>query len=160
MIVDLHYRRMGPEGATPVVILHGLFGTSDNWGSIGKELAEPATPGAHAFDVLLVDLRDHGRSPHTAATSYPLMAADVHALVERLGLNDVVLVGHSMGGKAAMVFAQRWPRLLHQLVIVDISPKEHANNHDHIVEALLTARPLTNKTHAQGGGTAHLAARL
>lgn len=137
--VDLHYRRLGPEGAPPVVILHGLFGTSDNWGSIGKELGEPTTAGAPALDVLLVDLRDHGRSPHTEATSYPLMAADVHALVSRLGLKDIVLVGHSMGGKAAMVFAQRWPELLKHLVVIDISPKEHANNHAHIIHALRTA---------------------
>jgi esterase len=158
MIVDLHYRRMGPEGATPLVVLHGLFGTSDNWGSIGKELAEPTDATAQAFDVVLVDLRDHGRSPHTAATSYPLMAADVHALIERLGLRDVVLVGHSMGGKTAMVLAQRWPELLRQLVVVDISPKEHANNHGHIIEALLTADLSPGRTRKEV--EQHVAARV
>lgn len=137
--VLLHHRRMGPPGATPVVILHGLFGSSDNWGSIGKELAEPTVPGAAPLDVLLVDLRDHGRSPHTTAISYPLMAADVHALITGLGLGPVVLVGHSMGGKTAMLFAQRWPELLKHLVVIDISPKEHANNHAHIIHALRTA---------------------
>lgn len=136
--VELHLRRLGPPGATPVVILHGLFGSSDNWGSIGKELAEPTDDHA-PLDVLLVDLRDHGRSPHTTATSYPLMAADVHALVTGLGLKDIVLVGHSMGGKAAMVFAQRWPELIKQLIVIDISPKEHENNHAHIIHALRTA---------------------
>jgi len=139
MSVELHYRRLGPQGATPIVILHGLFGTSDNWGSVGRELAEPTDPAAVAFDVLLVDLRDHGRSPHTDAISYPLMAADVHALVTSLGLRDIILVGHSMGGKTAMVFAQEWPELLQHLVVVDISPKEHANNHGHIIDAMLTA---------------------
>lgn len=139
MTVDLHYRRQGREGATPVVVLHGLFGASDNWGSIGRELAEPTTPGAQPYDVLLVDLRDHGRSPHTDATGYPVMAADVHALVRKLGLRDIVLVGHSMGGKTAMAFAQRWPELLKHLVVVDISPREHANDHGHIIEALRTA---------------------
>ncbi|MBL7981561.1 MAG: alpha/beta fold hydrolase [Flavobacteriales bacterium] len=139
MTVDLHYRRLGPEGATPIVVLHGLFGTSDNWGSIGRELCEPSEAGRPAFDVILVDLRDHGRSPHTEATSYDLMAADVHALTERLGLRDIILVGHSMGGKAAMVFAQYWPQLVKHLVVIDISPKEHANNHGHIIDALLTA---------------------
>ena len=158
MTVDLHYRRMGPEGATPLVVLHGLFGTSDNWGTVGKELAEPGTPDQPAFDVLLVDLRDHGRSPHTASTSYPLMAADVHALIERLGLRDVVLVGHSMGGKTAMVFAQRWPELLRHLVVVDISPREHANNHGHIIEALLTADLSPGRTRKEV--EAHIAARV
>lgn len=158
MTVDLHYRRLGPEGAQPVVVLHGLFGTSDNWGSVGKELAEPTVPGATACDVLLVDLRDHGRSPHSHATSYPLMAADVHALIERLGLHDVVLVGHSMGGKTAMVFAQHWPQLLRQLVVVDISPKEHANNHGHIIEALLTTDLAPGRTRKEV--EAHIAARV
>lgn len=137
--VDLFYRRLGQEGATPVIILHGLFGTSDNWGTVGRELAEPTDSDAHPLDVFLVDLRDHGRSPHTDAISYPLMAADVHALVEQLGLRDVVLVGHSMGGKTAMAFAQRWPQLVKKLVVIDIGPREHANNQAHIVEALRTA---------------------
>lgn len=137
--VPLHYRRLGTVGATPVVILHGLFGTSDNWGSVGKELGEPSTADAPAFDVFLVDLRDHGRSPHTDGTSYPIMAADVHAMITELGLKDVVLVGHSMGGKVAMVFAQQWPQLLQRLIVVDISPREHENNHAHIIEAMLTA---------------------
>lgn len=139
MIVDLHYRRLGQEGATPVVILHGLFGASDNWGSVGRELAEPTAPDAPPCDVFLVDLRDHGRSPHTERTGYPIMAADVHAMVEQLGLKDIVLVGHSMGGKAAMAFAQRWPELLKELIVVDISPREHENNHGYIIEALRTA---------------------
>ncbi len=137
--VDLFYRRQGVEGATPVVILHGLFGTSDNWGSIGRELAEPTDAAAPPVDVFLVDLRDHGRSPHTDAISYPLMAADVHALLVKLGLRDVVLVGHSMGGKTAMSFAQQWPELLKQLIVIDIGPAEHQNNQAHIVEALRTA---------------------
>lgn len=147
--VDLFYRRLGTVGATPVVILHGLFGTSDNWGSIGKELGEPTTPEAPALDVLLVDLRDHGRSPHTEAISYPLMAADVHALVTDLGLKDIVLVGHSMGGKTAMSFAQRWPELLKKLIVVDISPREHQNNQAHIVQALRAADLSQGRTRKQ-----------
>ncbi|MBK6774733.1 MAG: alpha/beta fold hydrolase [Flavobacteriales bacterium] len=137
-IAALHYRRLGEgAGRTPVVILHGLFGSSDNWGSIGTELSKD-------FDVLLVDQRDHGRSPHTTHISYPNMAGDVHALIVALGLNNVVLVGHSMGGKTAMVFAQRWPDLLKHLVVLDISPREHEDNHAHIVDALRTADLSTN----------------
>lgn len=137
--VGLYYRRLGPEGAQPVVILHGLFGSSDNWGTIGKELGAPSEPGIKPMDVLLVDLRDHGRSQHATETSYPLMAADVHALVSGLGLKDIILVGHSMGGKTAMEFTQRWPELLKFLIVVDISPKEHAHTQQYIVDALLTA---------------------
>ncbi|WKZ65215.1 MAG: alpha/beta fold hydrolase [Flavobacteriales bacterium] len=156
--VDLHYRRLGAPGSVPVVILHGLFGTSDNWGSIGKELSEPTVPGVPALDVVLVDLRDHGRSPHTDTTSYGLMAADVHALVQRLGLQGIVLVGHSMGGKAAMVFAQRWPGLLRHLVVIDISPKEHANNHAHIIHALRTADLSSGRSRKEV--EAHIAAHV
>lgn len=139
MNVELHYRRSGPEGAPTVLILHGLFGTLDNWGSIGRELSEPTEPGTPALDVVLVDLRDHGRSPHTTTITYELMARDVHQLMERLDLHDVILVGHSMGGKAAMVMAQHWPERIRSLIIVDISPKEHENSHGHIIDALRTA---------------------
>ena len=156
--VDLHYRRLGPTGAAPVVILHGLFGTSDNWGSVGKELAEPTDAGAPVFDVFLVDLRDHGRSPHTQATSYPIMAADVHALVVSLGLADITLVGHSMGGKVAMVFAQQWPQMLKRLVVVDISPREHENNHAHIIEAFVTTDLSPGRTRKEV--EAHIASRV
>ena len=156
--VDLHYRRLGPTGAPAVVILHGLFGTSDNWGSVGKELAEPTDAGAPVFDVFLVDLRDHGRSPHTQATSYPIMAADVHALVVSLGLADITLVGHSMGGKVAMVFAQQWPQMLKRLVVVDISPREHENNHAHIIEAFVTTDLSPGRTRKEV--EAHIASRV
>lgn len=156
--VELHYRRLGQAGGSPVVILHGLFGTSDNWGSVGKELAEPTDPAASPFDVFLVDLRDHGRSPHTNGTSYPIMAADVHALVTSLGLAHITLVGHSMGGKVAMVFAQQWPQLLERLVVVDISPREHENNHGHIIEAFTTTDLSPGRTRKEV--EAHIASRV
>ncbi len=137
--VDLYYRRLGPQGAKPVVILHGLFGSGDNWGSIGKELAEPSDPNAEAFDVVLADLRDHGRSPHTDRIDYPTMAGDVHQLMEKLQLKDVTLVGHSMGGKTAMIVAQKWPDLLSRLIVVDMGPKENRSTQDTILEAMHTA---------------------
>ncbi|MCC6840565.1 MAG: alpha/beta fold hydrolase [Flavobacteriales bacterium] len=140
MTVDLFHRREG--AGTPVVVLHGLYGSSDNFGSIGRTLS------AH-YDVVLVDERDHGRSPHTSRITYPLMAEDVHALFLRLGLKDVVLVGHSMGGKTAMSFAQRWPELLKHLVVIDIGPRAYAiGDHGPIVEALATS-DLPNKTSRQ-----------
>jgi len=137
MSVGLYHRRSG-SGA-PIVILHGLFGSSDNWGSIGKELAG-------SYDVTLVDQRDHGRSPHTDRVTYPLMAEDVHALVTDLGMRDIVLVGHSMGAKTAMYFAHRWPGLVRQLVSVDMGPREYPlSNQAPIIEALLTS-DVANKT--------------
>lgn len=133
MSVDLFFRREGT--GRPVVILHGLFGSSDNFGTIGRTLAPE-------FDMVLVDERDHGRSPHTDRITYPLMAEDVHALVTGLGLRDIVLVGHSMGGKTAMTFAQRWPELLKHLVVIDIGPREYAiGEHAAIIAALATSDP-------------------
>jgi esterase len=137
MSVDLFYRRAGQD--TPIVILHGLFGSCDNWGTIGKALSAD-------FDVVLADQRDHGHSPHTDRITYPLMADDVHALVTKLGLKDIILVGHSMGGKTAMAFAQRYPGLLRHLLLIDIGPREYpVSNQAPIIEALLTS-DLASKT--------------
>jgi esterase len=131
MSVELFHRRSG--NGPSIVLLHGLFGSSDNWGTVARDLTND-------FDVTLVDLRDHGRSPHTALTDYPLMAEDVHALFQKLELKQAVLAGHSMGGKTAMVFAQRWPELLKHLVVVDIGPRAYPiGDHATIMEALLTS---------------------
>ena len=145
--VELHFRRLG-SGA-PVIILHGLFGSGDNWGTVGNLLSTRS-------EIFLVDQRDHGRSPHTDRITYGLMADDVKALVGQLGLRDVVLVGHSMGGKTAMHFAQRYPDLVKQLVVVDMGPREYsADNHANILTALLTS-DLPGKR-SRGEVEAHLA---
>lgn len=151
--VALHHRRLGPIDAPAVVILHGLFGSGDNWGTVARELAEPAE-GSPPLHVVVADLRDHGRSPHTDAVTYPLMAADVHALVDALGLRDIVLVGHSMGGKTAMTFAQRWPHLLKHMVVVDMAPREYPDRHSYIVDALRTTDLSPGRT--RGDVEAHL----
>lgn len=137
MSVPLFHRRMG--AGRPIVILHGLFGSGDNWGTVARQLAE-------TFDVTVVDQRDHGRSPHTDRVTYPLMAEDVHDLIAALGLQDIVLVGHSMGAKTAMYLAQRWPGVVKHLVSVDMGPREYPiSNQAPIIEALLTS-DLAHKT--------------
>jgi pimeloyl-ACP methyl ester carboxylesterase len=137
MSVDLFYRREG--AGHPIVILHGLFGSSDNFGHVGRTLSAD-------HDVILVDERNHGRSPHADHISYPLMAEDMQALFAKLNLKDAVLVGHSMGGKTAMEFAQHYPELLKQLVVIDIGPREYPiGEHAAILEALATSDPY-NKT--------------
>jgi pimeloyl-ACP methyl ester carboxylesterase len=137
--VDLYHRRLG--AGRPVVILHGLLGSSDNWGTVGRDLSS-------SYDVLLVDQRDHGRSPHTDRITYPLMADDVHALITRLGLKDLVMVGHSMGGKTAMFFAQKYPDLVRHQVIVDMGPREYPfSNHERIIQGLqeIDLKPLRSR---------------
>lgn len=107
----------------PVLVLHGLLGQGRNWASLAKPLAARRR-------VLLVDLRNHGRSPHHPAMSYPAMAADLEALLDRLGFARAALVGHSMGGKAAMVFALARPERVARLVVVDVAPVDYGPRPD------------------------------
>lgn len=125
--MKLHYRETG-EGK-PFVILHGLFGNSDNWQTHGKKLSE-------YYRVIMVDLRNHGHSDWSDDFSYELMVTDVKELFDELELRDVILLGHSMGGKAAMIFAQKYPELLDKLIVVDIGIKSYPPHHQHILEAL------------------------
>lgn len=99
----------------PLIILHGLYGSSDNWISIAKMLSE-------YYTVYLPDLRNHGRSPHSELMSYQAMSEDLLELTHQLNLDHFFLAGHSMGGKVAMSFALTWPEKISGLLIVDISP--------------------------------------
>jgi pimeloyl-ACP methyl ester carboxylesterase len=113
------------------VVLHGLFGSLDNWHTVSSALA------AH-FQVLAVDQRNHGRSFHSPEMSYPLMAEDLFEFLERQCLERASLLGHSMGGKTAMEFALRYPARLDNLIVVDIAPRAYSPRHRHILEALLS----------------------
>lgn len=97
------------------MILHGLYGSSDNWASIARKLGR-------YFTVILPDLRNHGLSPHSDRHDYESMSDDILELVNNLKLDHFFLAGHSMGGKTAMKFAVRWPERLDGLLIADISP--------------------------------------
>ncbi|GAA4378205.1 alpha/beta fold hydrolase [Hymenobacter koreensis] len=115
MMLPLHFRELGQ--GRPLVILHGLFGTLDNWQTLARRWSEH-------FRVIVVDLRNHGRSPHANEHTYELMSADVLGLFDQLQLgNDVTLLGHSMGGKVAMRFALDYPERLARLVVLDIAPR-------------------------------------
>src|SRR5919199_2327201 len=99
----------------PVLCLHGLFGAGRNWGGGARALAD-------RFEVVLPDLRNHGASPWSDEVGYPALAADLAALMDELGLGSARIVGHSMGGKAAMVLALTAPQRVERLVVVDIAP--------------------------------------
>ena len=103
------------ESGTPVVVMHGLFGSGRNWMTAARRLAS-------AHRVFAFDLRNHGTSPHTDTMSYPEMADDVRETIESLGVGPVALVGHSMGGKAAMLTALQFPQVVERLVVVDAAP--------------------------------------
>ena len=111
--MDLFYRSFG-EGP-PLIIIHGLYGASDNWLSIGKKLADE-------YEVYLVDQRNHGRSPHAAVHTYDAMRDDLIEFMDRLGLTKATLIGHSMGGKTAMHLAVSNPDRVNALIVLDMSP--------------------------------------
>ena len=125
--MKLHYRELG-EGK-PLIILHGLFGFSDNWQTHGKKLAE-------YFNVFLIDLRNHGHSDWNDDVSYQAMADDVYEFCKEKELEEVLLVGHSMGGKVAMQFAIDHEEILEKLVVVDIGFKEYPMHHQHILAGI------------------------
>ncbi len=114
----------------PIVILHGFLGMGDNWKTFGNKMEE------EGFEVHLLDMRNHGRSPHTDEMNYEAMAGDVLGYCKIKGLEDIVLLGHSMGGKIAMHVANADPDLIEKLIIVDISPKYYAPHHQKILEGL------------------------
>lgn len=125
--MKLYYREMG--SGKPLIILHGLFGFSDNWQTHAKKLAE-------YYRVILVDLRNHGHSDWSNEFSYEIMADDVKELCNDLVLSGIILLGHSMGGKVAINFAQRYGDLLEKLIVVDIGTKEYPLHHDHILKGI------------------------
>jgi esterase len=125
--MKLNHRILG-EGE-PLLILHGLFGSSDNWQTLGKQYAED-------FQVILVDQRDHGHSSHSHDFSYEAMAEDLNELIEELELENVRLLGHSMGGKTCMLYASEHPETVKKMVIADIAPKKYPVHHQEIIAAL------------------------
>lgn len=127
--MELNYKSFG-EGY-PIIILHGLFGTLDNWQTIAKKLAEK-------YSVYIIDQRNHGRSPHDDAFDYGVMADDLQVFMESHWMYEAHIIGHSMGGKTAMQFALNYPDLVNQLVVVDIAPKGYEGGHQTIFEALLS----------------------
>ena len=114
----LFHRDLGGAGKPPLVLLHGMLGSSRNWQTAGSDLA------AH-FHVFAVDLRNHGKSPHADTMSFVEMMRDVLAWLDTQRLERVTLVGHSMGGKVAMLLACRHTERVERLVVVDIAPKDY-----------------------------------
>lgn len=125
--MKLSFRKLGT--GKPLFILHGLFGSSDNWQTLGKKLAEN-------FTVYLIDLRNHGRSPHSAEHTYALMSGDLLELMKDEKLDKVILLGHSMGGKTAIHFAVTYPERVEKMIVVDISPRQYPIVNKDIADAL------------------------
>ncbi|MFY0593189.1 alpha/beta fold hydrolase [Roseivirga sp.] len=122
----LNYKVFG-EGK-PLIILHGLFGSLDNWVTLGKKFGED-------FKVFLVDQRNHGQSFHDSSFSYEVMSEDLCQFMGEMNISSADLIGHSMGGKTVMEFARKYPEKVDKLVVADIGPKSYPVHHTTIIKA-------------------------
>lgn len=149
------YSRIVGNGP-PLIILHGLFGMSDNWLTVGRELAR------HGLTVHIPDLRNHGRSPHTETHRYPEMSDDLLDYFGQQDLQRATIIGHSMGGKVAMIFALLHPEKVEKLVVVDIAPVDYRlpgnSFHRNLIDTLLEID--LNKFHERGAIRLELERRL
>lgn len=130
----------------PLLILHGFLGMSDNWKTMGTLFA------AHGFEVHLLDLRNHGRSFHSPAFSYEVMVQDVYDYCNAYNLEKINILGHSMGGKTAMLFATTYPEKVEKLIVADIAPKFYPQHHQAILGGLnavdFSKKPSRNEVEA------------
>lgn len=124
----LNYMTFGDEKSPPVMIVHGLYGSGKNWGVIAKRLSDQ-------FFVITVDLRNHGDSPWLDTHNYHVMADDLVEVINSLNIKPNI-IGHSMGGKAAMVLALKRPNLVRNLIIADIAPVKYEHDQSQFIEAM------------------------
>ena len=130
--MNLHFRALG--SGPPLVILHGLLGSLDNWVPIAQMVGDQ-------FHVFLLDLRNHGHAPHAEAFGHDEMAEDLKEFLNLQHIDRAHILGHSMGGKVAMRFAQQHPEMVSKLVIVDIAPREYPPRYAGLMDAMLAIDP-------------------
>ncbi len=141
-MLPLNFKTIG-EGK-PLLILHGLFGSLDNWLTHAKTLA-------HNRKVFIIDQRNHGRSPHTDEINYDLLAHDLNDFIRTHQLENVDILGHSMGGKTAMQYAAFYPNQFDKMIIADIAPRFYPVHHEVIIEGLrsLNLKELSTRQEAE-----------
>jgi esterase len=138
--MKLNYKIFG--SGPPLIILHGLFGMLDNWRTIAKMLEDK-------YQCILVDLRNHGRSPHNDEMNYKVMTEDIHELINSLHIDHSAIMGHSMGGKVAMLFSITYPEMVDKLIVVDISPGKYSAHHQLELQAIESIVPGKINTRAE-----------
>ncbi len=140
--MKLNHKEFG--SGPPLLILHGVFGSLDNWVTVGKQLAEN-------FKVILVDARNHGSSPHSDIFDFHSMAEDVRELLDEKSLSEASILGHSMGGKTAMTMSGMYPERIKKLIVVDIAPKYYPPHHEKIFQTFDAVRldTLTSRSEAE-----------
>lgn len=147
--MELFYRKSG--SGEPIVILHGLYGSSDNWMTQAKILSEH-------FEVYLIDQRNHGQSPHADSHTYTDMVNDLHDFLHQQDIKNPILIGHSMGGKVVMRYALEHPNEINKVIVVDIAPKDYSSfsnygkvtsDHEYILQSLQKINLESLKTRKQ-----------
>ncbi len=133
LTMNLFFREYG--NGTPVLIFHGLLGSSGNWHTLSRGVL------SERYHVYAVDLRNHGRSPHSDQFNYSVMVRDVLRLMDEEGIRSAHIIGHSMGAKVAMHFAAKHPDRVRKLILVDLGPGEYGDRHSHILNALSALDP-------------------
>ena len=126
--MKLSFREFG--SGQPLIILHGLFGQSDNWNTLAKRFGE------NGFRVFTIDQRNHGLSPHSDEWTYEVMAEDLQEFITEHQLKDPILLGHSMGGKTVMFFELKYPGVAKKIIVADIAPRAYGAHHDSVLKAL------------------------
>ena len=141
--INLAFEEYGEPTAPALLILHGFFASSRNWRQIAKKLAEYQ-------HIYLLDMRNHGKSAHDAIMDYPSMAADIELFLDKQQLAQANILGHSMGGKAAMWLALSRPELINHLIVADIAPVSYRHSFANLIQALklLPLEQLTNRKQA------------
>ena len=140
--VTLHSRIIGESVSPKLIILHGLLGSGDNWQTLAKRYSKN-------FQVHLVDARNHGRSPATQVHSYSSMSDDLLEYMNAHEIQKAVLIGHSMGGKTVMTFAEEHPERVTKMIIADIAPRAYSSYHNPIFEALKKTNPKKSESRDQ-----------
>jgi len=134
--VALNFEEFGIDKPVNLIIMHGFFASNRNWRQIAQKLSEH-------YHVYNLDLRNHGASPHNDVMDYPAMAEDVREFMDGMAIQKAVLMGHSMGGKVAMLFSLLYPDRIAKLIIADIAPKAYQHSFDPLINAL-KALPLAS----------------
>lgn len=141
--LTLSYEEYGDPTAPVLIILHGFFASSRNWRQIARKLAEH-------YHIYVLDMRNHGDSAHNPTMDYPSMVADIELFLDTRHLSSANILGHSMGGKAAMWLALTQPERINKLIVADIAPVSYRHSFDNLIQALkqLPLEQLTNRKQA------------
>lgn len=148
--MELAFREYGT--GKPLIILHGLFGQSDNWNTLAKRFADAG------FRVFTIDQRNHGLSPHSDVWDYESMAEDLYEFIQLHQLDNPILLGHSMGGKTVMFFELMHSGIADKIIVADIAPRAYEPHHDAVLKALHSVKfdSITTRKEAENTLSEHI----